>query len=202
KNETESESGSNGSNGSNSTQLLEKVKPLTETLLKLYALILPYWAIASERATTAWSQIKPYYEKYYMPEMAECAIGLILMFFGGQYAMTIACYTALQISGSQTKEQSISLLFVPFFFFFLKKKGGKSYMSEHFKKKKKKRFAAKEAFEKDETARKYVDENNDGQISSDELVPAARKFLQGSSEEKLKAITNLKAVILAVDPQE
>ncbi|ETO08423.1 hypothetical protein RFI_28963 [Reticulomyxa filosa] len=131
---------------------------------------------------------------------ARNGVGLILMFFGGQYAMTIVCYTALQISGSQ---QSISLSCLSPFFF--KKKGGRSYMSEHLQKKKliyQNYESAKEAFENDETARKYVDENNDGQISSDELVPAARKFLQGSSEEKLKAITNLKAVILAVDPQE
>lgn len=47
-----------------------------------------------------------------------------------------------------------------------------------------------------------MDENNDGDISTDEILHAATRFFKGTGEEKLKAITSLKAVILAVDPQE
>jgi hypothetical protein len=172
----ESAVGPNGVSMS-ANQLLSKVKPFTENLIKLFATIFPYWILAKQYASKGWTLIKPYYEKYYVPEMAECAIGLVLMFFGGQYAMTIACYTALQISGWPIIKSSWQKI-------------QHNYQ------------AAKEAFDKDPQAKAYVDENNDGDISTDEILHAATRFFKGTGEEKLKAITSLKAVILAVDPQE
>merc|ERR1712024_426188 len=107
----------------------------------------------------------------------EIFIGFTLLFFGGTFAMTIACYMAIQLSGWQTIKNSWTVL-------------------------KRNYYEGMEAFEKDPNAKKFFDKDGDGQISAKEIGSVGKMLFTGSAEQKKAVLLNLRCVFVAIDPQE
>ena len=69
-----------------------KLQPYLEKLIDLYSKASPYIDIVMSYLNIAFKQIEPYYKRYWKPEYIQIFVGLVLLFFGGSFAMTIACY--------------------------------------------------------------------------------------------------------------
>ena len=62
-------------------------------MIDFYAFMLPYIAIAQEYGQRIWLIIEPYYNKYYSSDMNQILFGVVLLLFGGQFAMVITVHT-------------------------------------------------------------------------------------------------------------
>eukprot|EP00486_Rosalina_sp_Unknown_P015234 CAMPEP_0201580902 /NCGR_PEP_ID=MMETSP0190_2-20130828/58656_1 /ASSEMBLY_ACC=CAM_ASM_000263 /TAXON_ID=37353 /ORGANISM="Rosalina sp." /LENGTH=236 /DNA_ID=CAMNT_0048017885 /DNA_START=20 /DNA_END=727 /DNA_ORIENTATION=+ len=154
-----------------------KLQPYLEKLIDLYNVASPYIDIAASYAQKGYKQIEPYYNKYWKAEYIQVFIGFVLLFFGGTFAMTIACYMAVQLSGWKTMVESWNVL----------KRNYKEGM---------------EAFQKDPDAKKFFDADGDGRISASEIGTAGKMLISGSAEQKKAVLLNLRCVFVAIDPQE
>ena len=157
--------------------LFGKLQPYIETLIDFYAKCAPYIDIGKKYFDKGWKKIEPYYTKYWKTEYIEIFIGFTLLFFGGTFAMTIACYMAIQISGWKTITDSWAIL--------------KQNYNE-----------GMEAFEKDPKAKKFFDKDGDGNISAKEIGSAGKMLFTGTPQQKKAILLNLRCVFVAVDPQQ
>jgi len=83
---------------------LERVKPILEGMVKVAEVVIPKVQEFSARAMKFYED---YLEQYYSSDLAELALGFVLLFFGGNFALTIACYTAIRLSGWDTLQNSL-----------------------------------------------------------------------------------------------
>jgi len=88
----------------NLSQNLERLKPLLEACVKLGEVLIP---LAQKYSAIAFKFYEDYLEQYYSPDLVELTLGCVLLFFGGNFALTIACYTAIRLSGWDTLQNSI-----------------------------------------------------------------------------------------------
>merc|ERR1719499_1507791 len=79
-------------------------KQILEGLVKVAEVVIPKVQEFSGRAMKFYED---YLEQYYSADLAELALGFVLLFFGGNFALTIACYTAIQLSGWDTLQNSL-----------------------------------------------------------------------------------------------
>eukprot|EP01084_Bolivina_argentea_P206198 352093_1 len=169
----------NGPNPS-SDQLKEffgSMQPIIEKLIDVYAQLAPYIDIAKVYVNQGWETVQPYYNQYWSPAFIEIFIGFTLLFYGGIFAMSIACYMAVQLSGWDTIKRSWTIL--------------KRNYSE-----------GMDAFEKDPNAKKFFDKDGDGQVSAQEIGSATKVLFTGTADQKQAVLLNLRCVFVAVDPQE
>merc|ERR550525_2168411 len=124
-----------------------------------------------------YQKVKPVINKYWKSEFIQLIFGAVLLLFGGTFAMTIACYMAVRLSGWDTIKKSWGILM------------------ENYRE-------GKESFENDPKARKFFDKDGDGRISGDEVAEAAQLLLKGTKEEKKLILMNLRCVFVAIDPNE
>merc|ERR1712238_112466 len=82
---------------------------------------------------------------YYNQAVAEVFLGFVLLFFGGNFALTIACYTAIKLSGWDTLKASVIDLY-------------QSYVE------------CRAAIEKDEQLKKDCDIDGDGVLKTSEIA--------------------------------
>ena len=159
------------------TDVFGKLQPYLEKLIDLYNIASPYIDIAVSNAKKGFKQIEPYYNKYWKAEYIQVFIGFVLLFFGGTFAMTIACYMAIQLSGWKTIQESWKIL--------------KRNYNE-----------GMEAFQNDPNAKKFFDADGDGKISASEIGSAGKMLVSGTAEQKKAVLLNLRCVFVAIDPQE
>jgi len=124
---------------------LERLKPVIEALVKFGEVAIPlcekYYAIAHKF-------YMEYLDQFYSQDLLELCLGMILLFFGGNFALTIACYTAIKLSGYDTLKSSISSLWDTY-------------------------LASKDAINKD--LKEQLDTDGDGKVSASELAKALGK---------------------------
>lgn len=154
-----------------------KLQPYLEKLIDLYNIASPYIDITISYAKKGLKQIEPYYNKYWKAEYIQVFIGFVLLFFGGTFAMSIACYMAIQLSGWKTIQESWKIL--------------KRNYNE-----------GMEAFENDPNAKQFFDADGDGKISASEIGSAGKMLVSGTAEQKKAVLLNLRCVFVAIDPQE
>jgi hypothetical protein len=75
-----------------------QAKPFLEKAEPYIRQAYPYVVIAKDKAMTVYA----YCEQRYDDEVGTIALGLVLLFFGGQFAMTISAWQIFRISGKQT----------------------------------------------------------------------------------------------------
>eukprot|EP01083_Nonionella_stella_P149973 477050_1 len=92
-----------------------------------------------------WETDQPYYNQYWPPAFIEIFIGFTLLFYGGIFAMSIACYMAVQLSVWDTIKRSWTIL--------------KRNYSE-----------GMDAFEKDPNAKKFFDITNSTYTPTDQEI--------------------------------
>ena len=73
-------------------QIAEFLKAAEPALRAVY----PYCHLAKQYGISLYIALEPYHTE----EVAEVLLALTLLFLGGQFAMTIACYQAFRMSGS------------------------------------------------------------------------------------------------------
>eukprot|EP01084_Bolivina_argentea_P160731 279858_1 len=171
--------GSNGVRSSTDqiTDVFGKLQPYMETLVNICSQLAPYITIAETYINMGWKKVEPYYTKYWKSEYIEIFIGLVLLFFGGMYAMTIACYMAVQISGLETMKKSWKII-------------------------KKNYNEGMEAFRQDEKAQQFFDRDGDGTVSLREICEGIKMLVSGTTDQKRSVLTNLRCVFVAIDPQQ
>lgn len=87
-------------------------------------------------------------QRYYSRTLAELFLGFVLLFFGGNFALTIACYTAIKLSGWDSLKDSVTDLWT-------------SYVE------------CRAAIEKDDDLKKECDLDGDGTLKTSEVALAA-----------------------------
>merc|ERR1719271_1722361 len=75
-----------------------QAKPFLEKAEPYIRQAYPYVVIAKDKAMTVYA----YCEQRYDDEVGTIVLGLVLLFFGGQFAMTISAWQIFRISGKQT----------------------------------------------------------------------------------------------------
>lgn len=173
------QSDSNGrrSSADQLTEIFGKMQPFIEKLVDLYAACYPYGVKASKHLNRGYQVVRPFVDKYWKTEYLQLIFGAVLLFFGGTFAMTIACYMAIRLSGWETMKKSWNIL--------------KSNYHE-----------GMEAFHNDPAAQKFFDKDGDGSVSAEEIAGVGKMFLSGSAEEKKMVLMNLRCVFVAIDPNQ
>lgn len=98
-------------NGVDVKEFFGKLQPFIEKLMDVYSQAAPYIHTGIIKVKQVYDEfIGPKIKEYYLNEFSNVILGIVLLFFGGSFAMTIACYSALQISGT-----SLSLFLLNFF---------------------------------------------------------------------------------------
>eukprot|EP00485_Elphidium_margaritaceum_P017011 CAMPEP_0202730050 /NCGR_PEP_ID=MMETSP1385-20130828/186444_1 /ASSEMBLY_ACC=CAM_ASM_000861 /TAXON_ID=933848 /ORGANISM="Elphidium margaritaceum" /LENGTH=358 /DNA_ID=CAMNT_0049396323 /DNA_START=31 /DNA_END=1107 /DNA_ORIENTATION=- len=159
------------------TVLFAKLQPVISFLVDAYVKLSPYLEIARTYIAKGWQHIEPYYRRYWKTEYIEIFIGFVLLFFGGTFAMTIACYMAVQLSGLDTMKQAWATL-------------KRNYRD------------GVEAFQNDPNARKFFDQDGDGQVSAKEFGSVTQRLFTGSAADKQAVLMHLRCVFVAVDPNQ
>lgn len=158
-------------------EIFGKLQPFISTLVDLYVAAYPYCAAAAEYVDVGYQRAKPYIDRYWKPEYLQLLGGVVLLFFGGTFAMTIACFMAVRLSGWATIKKSWSIL-------------RRNYRE------------GMESFEQDPAAKKFFDRDGDGRISGAEIGSAGKMLFSGSADQKKMVLMNLRCVFVAIDPNE
>ena len=116
----------------------------------------PYVAKLLPVLTTATKQTSNLARRYYTDDMGRVMWNVMLVFFGGQFALTIMAIQAFQMAGSSVIEKSLSQL------------------REQFRE-------AMNKFQKDPDAREIFDANNDGVITLEEVTQAVMASINGET---------------------
>jgi len=174
------ESQANGPRSSSADQLTEifgKMQPFIESLVDFYAAAHPYGVKAFAALNKGYQAAKPFVDRYWKNEYFQLVFGAVLLFFGGTFAMSIACYMAIRLSGWDTIKSSWNTL-------------KRNYRE------------GTEAFHNDPAAQKFFDADGDGKVSAEEVAKVGKKFFAGTAEEKKMVLMNLRCVFVAIDPNE
>jgi hypothetical protein len=153
------------------------LEPVIAKGVDVYLKLYPFLEKGYDASKKGYATAKPYIDKYYTAEIGELFFGLVLLFFGGHFAMSIAAWTALKVSSLKTMQQSWAKLKT-------------NYQS------------AMMAAQEDEAARAVLDTDGDGKVSAKEAASAVRSFMGASAADKMKTLNNLRAILIAVDPHE
>jgi hypothetical protein len=127
----------------------ERVQPMMEQVRPYLAKMLPVMLQAGKLSTS-------YCRRYYTDDVGRIMWNVILVFFGGQFALTIMAIQAFQLTGSAVIEKSIKQL------------------REQFEE-------AMHKFQKDPDAREVFDSNNDGVITMDEVTQVVLATVNGET---------------------
>lgn len=176
-NEVPHEDSKQSESNANVQSLLQKLKPLAIKCGEIYVKIAPYLSIAYEKGEELYTKAKPLIDKYYFPGLINLILGIILLFFGGNFAMTIACLTAIQLTGWKQIKTSYNTIKLNY-------------------------DKALIAALKDKNAMKFLDEDGDGDISLKEQVNAFVVFIKADANTKFEILKQMRSVFVAVDPQE
>lgn len=153
---------------------LDKARPYAEKIRPLVKQALPYFALA-------WVELKKLHlmlQPYYSQEAADTLFAVILLFFGGQFAMTIACVQAFRMSGWSRMKESWTQL-------------RESYAQ------------AVTTLEKDNEARKLFDKDGDGALSLHEIAVVFKEMIYAESpEQKEVALKRTFLILKCVDPNK
>jgi len=82
--------------------ILNQAKPLLEKLEPVIRATVPYVVVIKDYAIQGYCVVQPYWDK----EVGSVALALVLLFFGGNFALTIACWQVFQISGHRLVSKS------------------------------------------------------------------------------------------------
>jgi len=168
----------NGETAEQSVQeMFGKLRPLLETLIDLYAKAAPHIERARQLASRGWRKVGPYWEQYWEDSYLEAVFGVALLFFGGTFALTVSCFMAVRLSGWETIKKSWNVLRANY-------------------------RAGMEAFARDPAAQRYFDRDGDGVVSGAEMGRASMQLLSGSAEQKRLILTNLRCVLVAIEPAQ
>lgn len=158
---------------------LEKLEPVFEKLKPFFKRIRPLLRAAVPLGAAAVAQVgkaQKTLSTHYTEEVGEILTGSVLLFFGSQFAMTIACVQAFRISGSERMQESFRQL------------------QENYRR-------ARLALNKDPEARRMLDRDNDGEVSRSELMLIWKELVFAESkDERKEALQKAFLVLKCVDP--
>jgi len=124
---------------------LGALKPIVRTFVDGLERSLPYME-------KYYGVAQKYYEErlqqYYSQTLVELFLGFVLLFFGGNFALTIACYTAIKLSGWDLLKSAVIDLWISY-------------------------GECRRAIEKDEELLKECDLDGDGKLKTSEVAMAA-----------------------------
>mmetsp|Transcript_60791 Transcript_60791/g.144842 ORF Transcript_60791/g.144842 Transcript_60791/m.144842 type:complete len:346 (-) Transcript_60791:54-1091(-) len=151
-------------------QVLDVLKQAEPFLRAAY----PYCHIAKGYVMQVYAVLEPYHTE----EVAEIIFALALLFLGGHFAMTIACYQAFRMSGSKIIAKSWKEL-------------TESYQT------------SMRALQKDSEARALFDANHDDDFGPLEVFSGLRDIaLAKSEQEQAKARQKILVIMKCIDPNK
>lgn len=152
----------------------EKVRPYAEQVKPLLKATIPYLQMAWVQLQLLHVKLQPYYSE----EFFDTIFAVILLFFGGQFAMTIACVQAFRMSGWRMM------------------KGSWEQLKESY-------AQAVTTLEKDDKMRKLFDTDGDGALSLQEILVVFKEMVFAESkEQKNLAMERAFLVLKCVDPNK
>lgn len=83
-------------------QAYQAAKPYLDKAVPMLQATWPYCVIAKDAAKSAYVLLKPYYNDH----VGNCILGFVLLFLGGNFAMTIACYQIFRATGQAMMSKS------------------------------------------------------------------------------------------------
>lgn len=155
------------------SELAKQAAPHLQKLEPFIRQAYPYCHTAKDYSIWAYEKAKPYYTDF----VFEMVFALVLVFLGGNFALTLACYQAFNVSGRRLITKSVSEL-------------GTSYE------------AARRALEKDPEASKIFGAQG-GQIGPMDMLTSLKEMaLAKSDEEKRVARTKTALILKCIDPNK
>ena len=143
----------------------------------MFAEVRPYLAKLVPILVTTGRQTSKWVGRYYTDDIGRIMWNVILVFFGGQFALTIMAIQAFQLTGSVVIEKSLAQL------------------KEQFRE-------AIQKFQKDPDARELFDANNDGVITMDEVTQAVMASINGETSSVRDKNRKVVAICMrCIDPQ-
>ena len=161
----------------NMESFMTKIQPIFVKSFEFYEKIAPYLGEFYNKCDESYKKAKPYINKYWFEGLTEIFLGVVLLFFGGNFAMTIACYVAVQLTGLDKIKESIRVL--------------KLNYSEALK-----------AALKDKDTKKLFDKDGDGRISISESLSVFVTFIKADVTTKKTMLYTMRGVLVAVEPQQ
>jgi hypothetical protein len=144
------------SEANDQSKTLEAIAKFWETLQPALDQARPYLAKLAPLMVQATKHTTTLCRRYYTDDIGRVMWNVILVFFGGQFALTIMAIQAFQLTGSVVIEKSLAQLRDQF-------------------------HEAMQKFQKDPDARELFDTNNDGVITLDEVSQAVMATFNGET---------------------
>lgn len=135
----------NNMTSENLSKAAAAVAPVVEKIVELVQKCLP---IAEKYYKKAGEFYQAYLAEFHTAELTELFFGFTLLFLGGNFALTLACYTAIRLSGWETLKESCMSLYDCY-------------------------RVSKDQIEKD--LKKELDTDGDGKVSAVEMIKAMQK---------------------------
>ncbi len=158
------------------SKILNAIAKFWETSQPMLKEVRPYVAKFLPVLLSAGQQSTNLVRRYYTDDIGRIMWNVMLVFFGGQFALTIMAIQAFQLTGSVVIEKSLSQL------------------REQFRE-------AMSKFQKDPDAREIFDANNDGVITLDEVTTAVMASINGETSSVRDKNRKIVAVCMrCIDP--
>ena len=146
-----------------------KAQPVLAEVRPYVAKLIPV-LVSTSQQTAKWAK------RYYTDDIGRLLWNVILVFFGGQFALTIMAIQTFQLTGSVVIEKSLTLL------------------REQFRE-------AMQKFQNDADAREIFDSNKDGVITMDEVSQAVLATMNGETSSVRDKNRKIVAICMrCIDP--
>jgi hypothetical protein len=158
------------------SQVLNALAKFWNSAQPMLTEVRPYVAKLLPVLTTATQHTTSLVKRYYNDDMGRVMWNVMLVFFGGQFALTIMAIQAFQLTGSVVIEKSLSQL------------------KDQFRE-------AMNKFQMDKDAREIFDANNDGVITLDEVTQAVMATINGETSSVRDKNRKMVAICMrCIDP--
>jgi len=152
--------------------MLNQAKPLVEKLEPMVRAAYPYIVIIKDVAVQGYCLVQPYWDK----EVSSIALALVLLFFGGNFALSIACWQVFRVSGQRLVSKSWNELRTSF-------------------------QEALTTLKKDPEAHAIFGSDSDGNIEVSQMWSALKLLaIADSDKEKELAKTKVSLLLKCIDP--
>jgi len=154
-------------------QAYEAAKPYLDQLVPILHAMWPFCVMAKDSAKQVYSLLQPYYNE----DVGNCILGVVLLFLGGNFAMTIACYQIFMASGQRMMSKSWREL--------------------------QENFQESMAKLNNDPDMKLLDKDGDGKLSPVEVFRSITELTQAQTpDEKVVAYKKISLLMKCVDPSK
>lgn len=152
--------------------MLKQAKPLVEKMEPIVRASYPYIVVIKDAAVQGYCLVQPYWDA----EVSSIALALVLLFFGGNFALSIACWQVFRVSGQRLVSKSWEELRTSF-------------------------QEALATLKKDPEAQAIFGGDNDGNIAVSQIWSALKLLaIADSDKEKELAKTKVSLLLKCIDP--